>query len=321
MLSVNHFQFAFFEFISLPVMLLHQDFRSAVSYQDEPPGQEFPPVQQVDWRQLRQEGWNKGGLHSRTKRMMLRLAQEALNKQRLDWGLPLPSGTLQEQVKAAKPGFLLSSMKDSVILQAGLEKAAAQAAGSSTDGPAQAAGSSTDGLTGAQMAESNLRRRAMTAMSTAEGRAFAESQGWTAQSVPGQAAGSSTAGQPGQADGSDGQSCPGTPSEHMFRPSPVSSMPPPPPPTEPYPATPPKTKTNKIQGQTSPRPTQPTIEHFTPPPLLTDVPDLTVIPKAKAPSSFYGPNIPQSFMPGLQSPPPLPGPLTPAEEWLQESSK
>ena len=88
---------------------------------------------QEDWRSLRAEGWNKGGIRARTKRMVLRMHQELLNKQRAEFGLPCPEGTLQEQVRADRLAYLNSQLQETMVFRAGLEKAAVGCSQSSNE--------------------------------------------------------------------------------------------------------------------------------------------------------------------------------------------
>ena len=87
---------------------------------------------EYDWRAARADGYNQGGLQARARRAMLRMQQQFLNQQRLKWGLPVPPGTLQQQVRNERSQQLSDQMREAMTFRIGLEKAHA-AAGATID--------------------------------------------------------------------------------------------------------------------------------------------------------------------------------------------
>jgi len=77
----------------------------------------------TDWRTLRAEGWNKGGLGSRNKRMILRMQQQVYNQQRQLLGLASPDMTLQDQVRDDQIRLLTANLLENARFRAGIEQA------------------------------------------------------------------------------------------------------------------------------------------------------------------------------------------------------
>ena len=77
----------------------------------------------TDWRTLRAEGWNKGGLGSRNKRMILRMQQQVYNQQRQLLGLASPDMTLQDQVRDDQIRLLTANLLENARFRAGVEQA------------------------------------------------------------------------------------------------------------------------------------------------------------------------------------------------------
>jgi hypothetical protein len=72
---------------------------------------------------LRAEGWNRGGLGARNKRMVLRMQQQLVNQQRQLLGLGSPGTTLQQQVRDDQIRMLTANMLETARFRAGIEKA------------------------------------------------------------------------------------------------------------------------------------------------------------------------------------------------------
>ncbi len=85
----------------------------------------------VDWRTLRSEGWNRGGLGARNKRMILRMQQQLVNQQRQLLGLGTPATTLQQQVRDDQIRMLTANMLETARFRAGIEQAMAAGQGTS----------------------------------------------------------------------------------------------------------------------------------------------------------------------------------------------
>jgi hypothetical protein len=130
---------------------------AAAAEQTEPekaPGsvaQDQPWKQEVDWRSLRQEGWNQGGLQARMRRQLARAQQLLIKQTKEAWGLPPDPGSLQDQVREqmkrtpVSPEVLANAVliQNQVLNQVRLEKAMFVAQGiglaaSSLNQPAEA---------------------------------------------------------------------------------------------------------------------------------------------------------------------------------------
>jgi len=72
---------------------------------------------------LRSQGYNKGGTAARNKRALSRIAQVAMNQVRQQWGVPVPQGTVQQQVVAERVATDAARMKDALVQRVMLEKA------------------------------------------------------------------------------------------------------------------------------------------------------------------------------------------------------
>ena len=72
---------------------------------------------------MRAEGWNRGGLGARNKRMILRMQQQLVNQQRQLLGLTSPGCTLQQQVRDDQIRMLTANMLETARFRASLEKA------------------------------------------------------------------------------------------------------------------------------------------------------------------------------------------------------
>jgi len=60
---------------------------------------------------------------ARQRRSLSRAMQAHMNDMRLRWGLPVPPGTLQQQVRSEMTNQLEAQLKASVNYRVGLEKA------------------------------------------------------------------------------------------------------------------------------------------------------------------------------------------------------
>lgn len=57
------------------------------------------------------------------RRALLRSMQQVMNLQRVEWGIPIPPGTLQEQVRSERSKSMGAKLKDSLVFRVQLEKA------------------------------------------------------------------------------------------------------------------------------------------------------------------------------------------------------